>query len=46
MKNDFWSFAIWNTTKESDLQNENQTISVKCKYVTNVQLNQMLSNQK
>ena len=33
------------TTKESDLGNENQT-NVKCKYATNVQLNQILSNQK
>ena len=32
------------TTKESDLGNENLS-NVKCKYVTNVQLNQMLSNQ-
>ena len=32
------------TIKESDLENVNQT-NVKCKYVTNAQLNQMLSNQ-
>ena len=32
------------TNKESDLGNVNQS-NVKCNYVTNVQLNQMLSNQ-
>ena len=31
-------------SKESDLGNENKT-NVKCKYATNVQLNQMSSNQ-
>ena len=33
------------TTKETDLDNNENQININCKYVTNDQLNQMLSNQ-